>query len=296
MNVIFILFCSILVILMQLGFALLESGMLQSKHAVSIIFKNFADFTLGFLAFFFVGYWIFKGFDLSEHPVRILYDSQEVSSENAISLAQLLFQSAFAATAATIFSGAIAGRLRLGYYLFLSVVISGLIYPLVGWLLWDVAKDIGYQDYAGSIVVHATGGAAALAATLLIGSRPLKERVRPSHNLPLATAGVFLLLIGWYGFNMGSITELPTSQNTKELIEIGRVAINTTISATFAMVVTLFLSWKYKIPRLSITLNGLLGGLVGITASPETFHVWYPFVVGGACGWLVFAYSKHIIE
>jgi len=292
-DIVFTIFCAILVILMQLGFALLEAGLLPSKHTVSIIFKNFADFGVSFIAFFLFGYWILKGLDNSLHPFNIIKTSELGNIENAKHLVDFIYQGAFAATAATICSGAIAGRMKLSDYLIMSTFISGIIYPLLGLILWGVFDEV-FKDYAGSVVVHATGGAAALAATLLIGSRPVRERRLPAHNIPLATTGVFLLLIGWYGFNMGS-TQL--SVGTPEgLNEIARVAINTTLAATVSMMVTIFLSWFNNIPRLTIAINGLLGGLVGITASPDVAMIWYPFFVGGICGWLVFSYSKFIIE
>lgn len=290
MTVFFILFCAILVILMQLGFALLEAGLLSSKHTISIIFKNFADFGVGFIAFFSIGYWILNGFTL--HPYSII-NSEPTNIENAINLVDFLYQSAFATTAATICSGAIAGRMRLFDYLIISTLISGFIYPISGWILWSVLEEV-FKDYAGSIVVHATGGAAALAATLLIGRRPSQERTLPPHNIILTTTGGFLLLIGWYGFNMGS-TELSI-ETAKGLHEIGVVAINTTLAATVSMSVTIFFGWWNKIPRITITINGLLGGLVGITASPDVTMIWYPFLIGGFCGWLVFTYSAHIIR
>ncbi|NET26327.1 ammonium transporter [Okeania sp. SIO1I7] len=293
LDIIFILFCAILVILMQLGFALLEAGLLPAKHTVSIIFKNFADFGASFIAFFFFGYWILKGFDNSLHPFNIIKTSELGNMQNAKDLVDFIYKGVFAATAATICSGAIAGRMKLSNHLIMSSFISGIIYPLSGLMLWGIFDEL-FKDYAGSVVVHATGGAAALAATLLIGSRPVRERRLPAHNVPLATTGVFLLLIGWYGFNMGS-TKL--SVGTPEgLNEIALVAINTTLAATVSMMVTIFLSWLNKIPRLTIAINGLLGGLVGITAAPDVAMTWYPFFVGGVCGWLVFSYSKSIIE
>ncbi|NET78419.1 hypothetical protein D5R40_00035 [Okeania hirsuta] len=290
-DIVFTIFCAILVILMQLGFALLEAGLLPSKHTVSIIFKNFADFGVSFIAFFFFGYWILKGFDNSLHPFNIIV-SEPGNIENAKHLVDFIYQGAFAATAATICSGAIAGRMKLSDYLIMSSFISGIIYPLSGFLLWEVFDEV-FKDYAGSVVVHATGGATALAATLLIGSRPVRERRLPAHNIPLATTGVFLLLIGWYGFNMGSVESVGTPEG---LNEIALVAINTTLAATVSMMVTIFLSWFNNIPRLTIAINGLLGGLVGITAAPDVAMIWYPFFVGGVCGWLVFLYSKFIIE
>ncbi|MEB3341053.1 hypothetical protein [Okeania sp.] len=291
-DIIFTIFCAILVILMQLGFALLEAGLLPSKHTVSIIFKNFADFGVSFLTFFFFGYWILKGFNWDLHPFSLI-KAESTNIENAKHLVDFIFQGAFAATAATICSGAIAGRMKLSDYLIMSSFISGIIYPLAGWVLWGLLEPV-FIDYAGSVVVHATGGATALAATLLIGSRPARERRLPPHNLPLATTGVFLLLIGWYGFNMGS-TQLSVG-TAEGLNEIALVAINTTLAASVSMIVTIFLSWLNNIPRLTIAINGLLGGLVGITAAPNVAMIWYPFFIGGICGLVVFLYSKSIIE
>ncbi len=252
-DIVFVIFCTILVILMQLGFALLEAGLLPSKHTVSIIFKNFADFGASFIAFFFFGYWILKGFNWELHPFNII-TSDPKDINNAKDLVDFIYQGAFAATAATICSGAIAGRMKLSDYLIMSTFISGIIYPLSGLMLWKVFEDV-FKDYAGSVVVHATGGAAALAATLLIGSRPVRERRLPAHNVPLATTGVFLLLIGWYGFNMGS-TQLSVGR-PEGLHEIALVAINTTLAATVSMMVTIFLSLLKKIPRLTIAINGV---------------------------------------
>lgn len=302
MQVLFILFCTVLVISMQLGFALLESGTVPSKNAVSVIFKNYADFALGFLCFFLFGYLILQG-DLNLHPFRFLGQQDAYSADpvvamqNASDLANFIYQAAFATTAATIFSGAIVGRMQLTDYLVLSLMIAAVLYPLVGFMLWNwsyVQDTFQFKDYAGSIVVHATGGAAALAGVLLIGRRPVQERVLPSHNLTLVTMGVFILMVGWFGFNMGSTTQdISTGAG---LAEIGRVAINTTIGGSMGMMGALIFSHLNRIPQLSIALNGLLGGLVGITAAPDVTYVWYPFVIGSICGYAVYRYSKMVAE
>lgn len=270
---IWILFCAVLVFMMQIGFALLECGFIDARNAASVVFKNMMDLCVGAIAYLTIGsliMWgsspVFPGFQQSVGDL----------AGDANPYAWILYHTAFAATATTIVSGAVAGRMKLSSYLFLTVVMTGVIYPVVGRYVWN--SDLGIVDLAGSLVVHSVGGAAALAATLLIGKR--KHRP-PSHNVILSVAGALFLWVGWFGFNMGSVTG-------DMWVEVsGWVGINTLIAACFGGIIT-FLLTKWKgLPVVSTTVNGVLGGLVAITANAHISHPVVSAIIGSLAGLVI---------
>ena len=310
-------FCAVLVIFMQAGFAMVETGFNASKNAVNILFKNLIDFSLGALLFWFIGYdlmfpgsdvgngWLtLKGF-ASGMGVSEKLPAGDVAAGTLFPQAAFLFQVAFAATAATIVSGAVAGRLKFSAYLIYSVVISGLVYPISGMWQWGggwlggdaavggVAKWFGhpFHDFAGSLVVHACGGFAGLAGAILLGPRrgrftaEGKPVALPGHNLTISALGVFILWVGWYGFNPGSKLAFSSAENINATMLI---AVNTTLAAAAGGVLAMFLSWGlYGKPDLSMALNGVLAGLVAITANCDLVTNFSSIAIGAIAGAVV---------
>lgn len=290
--------CAVLVLFMQAGFAMVESGLNAAKNAVNIMFKNITDVALGVLLFFVIGYGLmYPGSYGGDEPNGYLafgglglYQAEEGAPLSPH--ADWLFQAAFAATAATIVSGAVAGRMRFRAYLIYTAVITGLVYPISGYWKWGGGwlDAMGFQDFAGSAVVHAVGGFAGLAGAILLGPRIgkfVKGRSvpMPGHNMAFATLGVLILWIGWYGFNPGSQLAFHTRADIDTVMLI---AVNTTLAAGAGSVCAMLLSWAlYKKPDLSMALNGVLGGLVGITANCDAVHGLWPIFIGAVAGVLV---------
>lgn len=283
-----------LVFFMQAGFALLETGFTRAKNAVNIIMKNVMDASAGGLVFFCVGFALMfgpswggvvgtGGFFLSG------IEGQEPSWTYAF----FFFQAVFAATAATIVSGAVAERIKFNGYLIFSILITGLIYPVFGAWAWGGLfngggwlEGLGFIDFAGSTVVHSVGGWAALAGALVVGPRIGKyddrgtPRAIPGHSLPLAALGVFILWLGWFGFNAGSTTAGTT--------DIALIAMNTFLAAGAGAVGAMTTTWvRSGVPDASMTLNGVLGGLVGITAGCTTLTPGSAILTGLIAGWIV---------
>lgn len=298
----FVLFiCAVLVFLMQAGFAMVESGFSSSKNVVNILFKNSMDICAGVLLFWLVGYgimypgefnivdgWLgFAGFGVQDAG----FDGNGAGTLNP--QVDWLFQVVFAATAATIVSGAVAGRMKFSGYMVYSVVLTGLIYPISGSWKWGGGwlQEMEFYDFAGSIVVHAVGGFAGLAGAIALGPRigkysaEGKSQPMPGHSLPLAALGVFILWFGWYGFNPGS--QLVFSDKA-DIDATMLIAANTTIAAAAGGVVATFLSWGlFKKPDLSMALNGILAGLVGITANCDSVTNVESIIIGAVAGALV---------
>jgi len=299
---------AVLVILMQPGFALLEAGLNAAKNTVNILFKNIMDLAVGVLLFFLIGYGLMypggfffpaaaEGADynygvLGFGQVGIGGYEKEPAAGALTPQVDFLFQVAFAATAATIVSGAVAGRMRFLSYLIYSAVLTGLIYPISGSWKWGggFLQDLGFHDFAGSCVVHAVGGFAGLAGAIVLGPRigrfaKGKSYPMPGHNLGFATLGVFLLWVGWYGFNPGSQLAIHGKLNTELVMKI---AVNTTLAAAAGAVVAMFVSWlAFKKPDLTMALNGALAGLVGITANCDCVINEFALVIGAVAGVLV---------
>ncbi|MEM7125328.1 MAG: ammonium transporter [Chloroflexota bacterium] len=319
-NNLWVLVAAILVFMMQLGFAMLESGFNAVKNTVNVLFKNVIDVCIGVLIFFSFGYaimfqpaqdvapeQIIKILDIGNQsylweihlPYLFLQDITPRLGANFIALhIDFFFQVAFAATAATICSGAVAGRMRPWAYVVLTFVMIGIVYPTSGyWASGGWLYERGFRDFAGSLSVHAVGGFASLACVLLLKARfgkfanreeltPQELRQLASHNLPLATLGMFILWIGWYGFNVGSTLGIIGNDNTPQLV--GLIALNTTLAACAgAALVTVARQMATGRIELSMVIQGVLGGLVAITASCNLVEPIQSIIIGAVAGLLV---------
>jgi Amt family ammonium transporter len=308
----FILFvCAVLVIFMQAGFALVETGLNAAKNAVNIMFKNFMDFCIGALLFYVVGYnlmypdhtkdlvpkWLgAPAYGVAMDPVDADPERATVSAKATMGgfhkSVDFLFQVAFCATAATIVSGAVAGRIKFSAYIGYTVFISAIVYPISGMWMWGMGWlfDMGFKDFAGSVVVHTVGGMAGLAGALALGPR-LGRYVKgkpipmPGHNLPFVALGVFILMIGWYGFNPGSQLAFIGKANTATTMN---VAVTTTLAGCAGGIMGMVLSWVlFKKPDLTLALNGTLAGLVGITANCHCVTNDESVIIGAIAGVIV---------
>ncbi len=288
---VFVLLAAVLVIFMQAGFALVEAGLTRAKSVANIMMKNLMDFAFGVVAFFSVGFAIAfgSGNDLFGTKGWFLGDGAATYGNLTVPVF-FLFQVAFAATAATIVSGAMAERTRFRSYVVYSVVISSLIYPVVVHWLWGGGwlSKMGtpFIDFAGSTIVHSTGGWAALMGAIILGprlgkyGRDGKPRVIQGHSIPFAVLGSLILLIGWYGFNPGS--ELAADG------AIGGIAVTTTLAAVAGAIAAMGVIWvRSGKPDVGMTANGLLAGLVGITAGTAAVSNVGALAIGAAAGVLV---------
>ena len=301
---------AVLVIFMQAGFALVETGLNSAKNAVNILFKNTIDFCLGVLAFYFIGYALMypgadfagKYFGYAQPNFAAVPTAEEIQAGFSTApgtlrklhpQADFLFQAAFCATAATIVSGAVAGRLKFSAYLIYTIIITAFIYPIGGFWKWGGGwlGAMGFHDFAGSILVHACGGFAGLAGAIVLGPRigrytaDGKSVPIPGHNLAYVCLGVFILLIGWYGFNPGSQLAFAGEGNLGAVVKI---ATNTTLAACAGGIVAMLLSWvMFSKPDLTMCLNGILAGLVGITANCDCVTNTNAIIIGAIAGVLV---------
>ncbi len=287
-----------LVFFMQAGFALVECGFTRAKNACNIIMKNLMDFSLGSLAFWAIGFGLMFGVTSGWiGKSGFLFDA---SADDAIvsgnfGWAFLIFQTVFAATAATIVSGAMAERTKFVAYLIYSVLITVVVYPIFGSWCWNgLVADTGagwlegkgFLDFAGSTVVHSVGGWAALAGALVIGPRigkykEGKPQPIPGHNIPLAALGVFILWMGWFGFNPGSTTAVGGG-------DFAMIAVTTNLAACGGATVAMIVSWiLFKKPDTSFALNGALAGLVSITAGCDIMTPGMAILTGAIGGALV---------
>jgi Amt family ammonium transporter len=295
----FLLFCAVLVLFMQAGFALVEAGFNSAKNTVNILFKNLMDLSIGMILYFIIGYGLMYPGDggngwLAFGQFGIGGNGADAAEAGALTLqVDWLFQVAFAATAATIVSGAVAGRLKFHAYLVYSAILTALIYPISGYWKWGGGwlDQLGFYDFAGSLVVHACGGFAALAGAIVLGprigrfSKDGKSRAMPGHNLPIAMLGVFILLIGWFGFNPGSQLAIVGKDNTEAVMLI---AANTLLAAGAGAVLAMLCTWvMHKKPDLTMAANGVLAGLVGITANCDGVTNVSAIIIGAVAGILV---------
>ncbi|ABX32485.1 ammonium transporter [Petrotoga mobilis SJ95] len=278
------LLAAFLVFFMQAGFALVEAGFTRSKNTVNIIMKNFTDFLVGSILYWLVGFTIMFGVG---NGFIGWQGSFEYLGLNIPLNAFLIFQTVFAATAATIVSGAMAERTKFTGYLIYSVFISAFIYPIVGHWIWGGGWLSDMVDFAGSTVVHSVGGWAALMGTMVLGPRTGKYRSDgtpnkiPGHSLVLAALGVFILWFGWFGFNPGSTI---SGLNLK----IADIAMTTNLAAASGGLGALTIGWFiYKKPDVNSTLNGVLAGLVGITAGTASVTNVGAAIIGALSGGLV---------
>ena len=268
-TILWILISGILVFFMQAGFTLLESGMTQSKNAVNIAMKNFMDISVATITFWAVGYGLMYG----AKTAGIISLGSDIWFNPGAGAHDVFFQLVFAATAATIVSGAIAGRTKYSTYIIFTVFMTAIIYPISGGWQWygDGAwlADMGFIDFAGSSIVHAVGGVAALVAAIMVGPRLGKfgkdgsVNAIPGSNLLLGTLGVFILWLGWFGFNGGS----QLAWGGDDSVYASAVVMATQIAAAAGGLGALITSWIwFGKPSLSQTLNGCIAGLVSITA------------------------------
>jgi ammonium transporter, Amt family len=309
LDTVMLFIAAVLVLFMQAGFALLETGLNSAKNAVNIMFKNFMDLCIGVTLFWVIGFEIMYPGD--KPMFTIIPTVLEFGAVGAAQLdmdeyakdpgawvgemhpqADFLFQAAFAATAATIVSGAVAGRMKLTGYLCYSMMMTALIYPIAGYWKWGGGwlDGMGFHDFAGSVVVHAVGGFAGLAGAILLGPRlgrfnGTKSMPIPGHSITFAALGTFILWIGWYGFNPGSQLAFAGGGNTNLMIQI---AVNTTLAAAMGGIIALISSWAiFGKPDLTMALNGGLAGLVSITANCDLVGNGTSFLIGGVGGLLV---------
>ncbi|MFC1569554.1 ammonium transporter [bacterium] len=272
LNIVWTCVAAFLVFFMQAGFAMVESGFTRAKNTINIMMKNLMDFSIGTVSFFLIGFGLMfgasNGLFGTTHFAMLGTDVTGADWNWTF----LIFQTVFAGTAATIVSGAMAERTKFVGYLVYSVFICAIIYPVFGSWAWGSLLDgggwlenLGFNDFAGSTVVHSIGGWLALAGAIVLGPRigkygpDGKARAIPGHNITIAALGVFILWFGWFGFNPGSTT-LGDG-------EIGRVAVTTNLAAAMGAIAAMFISWLIEgKPDGSMALNGALAGLVGITA------------------------------
>ena len=292
MGMLWMLLSGILVFFMQAGFTLVESGMTRSKNAVNIAMKNLLDICVGSISFWLIGYSLMYG-DTSN---GWFFWSGLFQGEGA----DLFFQTMFAATAATIVSGAIAGRTKYTTYIIFSVVITAFIYPISGGWQWQGEgwlTKLGFIDFAGSSIVHSVGGWAALVGAIMVGPRigkfvNGKVLPIPGHNQILATLGVFILWLGWFGFNGGS----QLAWGGADAFGASNVVLITNLAAAAGGLGALITTWIwYGKPNLSQTLNGALAGLVSITAGCGNMSD-IGAVMAGLIGGILVVFSIEIIE
>jgi len=283
LNTFYLLVCAALVMWMAAGFTMLEAGLVRARNTVEILTKNVALYAIACVMYFLVGYalmypdqgingfWSGFGFGIpAEHqPDAVLAGGIDYSV-----MADFMFQVVFVATAMSIVSGAVAERMKLWSFLAFAVVLTGVIYPLQGYWSWGggFLDALGYSDYAGSGIVHMAGAAAALAGVWLLGPRigkyapDGKSRALPGANLPLATLGMFVLWMGWFGFNGGSELAIAGIESAGN---VARVFVNTNLAAAAGLIAALLVARSlFGKADLTMTLNGALAGLVAITAGP----------------------------
>ena len=294
-DTIWVLLGAALVFFMQPGFCILEAGLTRAKNAGNIVMKNLMDFCLGTIVFWLIGFGIMQGTDIGGiiGAPDFLIGGDYGADGGYPSWAFVIFQTVFCATAATIVSGAMAERTKFSSYCIYSVIISAIIYPISGHWIWGGGwlSQLGFHDFAGSTAVHMVGGVAAFLGALFLGPRIGKydkdgnSKAIPGHNLTLAALGVFILWFAWFGFN-GCSTVSATGDDNLELM--GLIFVNTNISAAVGAVAAMAFTWiKYGSPDVSMSLNGVLAGLVGITAGCDAVSPVGAFFIGLICGILV---------
>ena len=305
-DTLWVLFAAFLVFFMNLGFAMVEAGLQQAKNAVNISAKNFVVFAISSIAFWFIGWGLMFGdgngfmgwkgvFMLSGSDNSPATGDSYQGVYSALNwtgvplFAKFFFQLVFCATAATIVSGAVGGRIKFLAFIVFSFILTSIIYPVAGHWIWGGGwlAQRGFWDFAGSTVVHSIGGWAALTGVLVLGPRIGKYNPDgsvnslPGHSLPLATLGVFVLWFGWFGFNPGSTMAANAA-------DIGRIAVTTNLAAAAGTLTATITAWlALEKPDLSMILNGALAGLVAITAPCAWVTPGASIIIGGIAGILV---------
>ena len=311
-DTLWVLVAAFLVFFMQAGFAMVESGFTRAKNAVNILMKNLMDFSMGSIAYWAIGFaimfgagnafmgtsgWFVPSESLTEGAAASTSVFSSLEWSSVPTYAAWLFQLVFAATAATIVSGAMAERTQFKSYLIYSIFITGIIYPVVGHWIWGGGwlADVGVSDFAGSTVVHSTGGWLALTGAIVLGPRLGKydgdgnPRPIAGHNLPLAALGVFILWLGWFGFN-------PGSQMGADAAEISSIAITTNLAAATGAILAMITAWIILgKPDAGMALNGALAGLVAITAGCASVTPVSAAIIG-ALGGVVVVLSVLLFE
>ncbi len=306
-DTVWMILAAMLVFFMQPGFAFCEAGFTRSKNTANILMKNFCDFMFGSLLFWAFGFGIMFGGDGAGFMGMPNFANFDWFHQAAGLPTEgfLIFETVFCATSATIVSGAMAGRTKFSMYLVYSVFISLIIYPIEGHWTWGggwlmnadpsgfMMSTFGhiFHDFAGSTIVHSVGGCLALVGAIVLGPRIGKyakdgsSRAIPGHNLALASLGVFILWFGWFGFNPGST--LAASGDAMRN-SISHIFMTTNLAAAAGGIASMFVSWiKYGKPELSLTLNGILAGLVGITAGCDCVSLGGSVAIGLICGTLL---------
>ena len=315
LNTVWMLLAAMLVFFMQPGFALVEAGFTRSKNTANILMKNLVDFMVGSILFWFIGFGLMFGVG-NVFGTPHLFDLAAMDNiiQNGLPIEGfLIFQTVFCATSATIVSGAMAERTKFSMYLAYTIAISVLIYPVSGHWTWGggwlsnaepdsfMMSVFGYtfHDFAGSTVVHSVGGWIALVGAAILGPRlgkygkDGKSKAIPGHNLTLACLGVFILWFGWFGFNPGS--QLAAA-GYGDQTAISHVFLTTNLAACTGGFLALIVSWiKYGKPSLSLTLNGILAGLVGVTAGCDLVSPMGAALIGAICG-TVMIFAVEFIE
>ena len=307
----YFLVCGALVMWMAAGFSMLEAGMVRSKNTAEILTKNVALFAISCVMYMILGYSLMYGGEILLTGIAggdtLVADALAASAENGFDgdsvysgASDFFFQVVFVATAMSIVSGAVAERMKLWAFLLFAVVMTGVIYPLEGSWTWggnpvfglfSLGDDFGFSDFAGSGIVHMAGGAAALAGVLLLGARKGKYRADgsinpiPGANMPLATLGTFILWMGWFGFNGGSVLKLGDINSANS---VAMVFLNTNAAAAGGVIAAMVLARiLFGKTDLTMVLNGALAGLVAITAEPSTPSALEATLIGAAGGVLV---------
>ena len=287
------LVAAFLVFFMQAGFAMVEAGLTRCKNTVNILMKNLMDFSVGSIAFWAIGFGIMFGVTNGFFGTDGFFFSDFAKDGDTWVFAFWMFQVVFAATAATIVSGAMAERTKFVGYLIYSAVVSAIIYPVFGSWAWGSLfhgsgwlEGLGFIDFAGSSVVHSVGGWAALAGAIVLGPRigkytpDGKPRAIPGHNLTLAALGTFILWFGWFGFNPGS--------TTAAIKDTALIAVNTNLAAAAGAIGAMFTAWTvFKKPEATMTFNGALAGLVAITSPCANVSPLSAVILGLAAGIIV---------
>ena len=300
-NNVWMMICTGLVFFMHLGFSFLEIGLTRQKNTINILFKNIFIITVGLLLYCLVGFNLmypgdfngflgFAGFGL-DAPLNAEGVLDLTYNEGYTYWTDFLFQGMFAATAATIVSGAVAERIKIGPFMIFVVLYVGLVYPIAGSWKWGggflQTLETPFYDFAGSTLVHSVGGWAALVAVFLLGSRigkfdeNGKPQAIPGHNVPLATAGVLILWLGWFGFNGGSVLSADPALTSLTLVTTSLAA---AAGGVFAFLVSTLM---YKNYDLTMFLNGILGGLVGITAGADVMSPTDAIAIGSIAGAII---------
>ena len=295
LDIVWTMVAAFLVYFMQAGFAMVETGFTRAKNAGNIVMKNMMDFVIGSIAFFLIGFGLMFGQGNGIIGLSGFFDPYALEStlQSDLGIALpigvfMIFHTVFCATAATIVSGAMAERTKFSSYLIYSACISIFIYPVTGHWIWGGGwlSGLGFHDFAGSTAVHSVGGWCALIGAAILGPRigKYREAGKPNaihgHNLPLGALGTFILWFCWFGFNCGSTTAATES--------LGDIAMTTNLAAAAATLVALFFTWvRYGKPDVSMTMNGALAGLVGITAGCDIVSNYGALAIGIISGFAV---------